>query len=104
MLPELSKEEAANIVRLTKASRRIKMAKMLYLTPHHVFSYQGISDFGYTSVRGVGKSVISVETAIILKRKYGYENVKCFYFRHGFKFKKCKNIYVNINNRNELRI
>ena len=81
MLPELSKEEAERIVKLTKADKRIKMAKMLYLTPHHVFSYQGISNFGYTAVRGVGKSVISVETAIILKRKYGYENVKCFYFR-----------------------
>lgn len=53
----------------------------LYLTPNHVFSYHGITDFIYTAVRGIGKSVISVETAIILKRKYGYENVKCFYFR-----------------------
>ena len=57
------------------------LKNLLYLTPHHVFSYQGISNFVYTAVRGVGKSVISVETAIILKRKYGYENVKCFYFR-----------------------
>lgn len=53
----------------------------LYLTPNHVFSYHGITDFIYTAVRGIGKSVISVETAIILKRKYGYDNVKCFYFR-----------------------
>lgn len=53
----------------------------LYLNTNHVFSYHGITDFVYTAVRGIGKSVISVETAIILKRKYGYENVKCFYFR-----------------------
>lgn len=53
----------------------------LYLNTNHVFSYQGINDFIYTAVRGIGKSVISVETAIILKRKYGYDNVKCFYFR-----------------------
>lgn len=55
----------------------------LYLNTNHVFSLnnKGITDFIYTAVRGVGKSVISVETAIILKRKYGYENVKCFYFR-----------------------
>lgn len=53
----------------------------LYLTPSLPFSYQNISNFVYTAVRGIGKSVISVETAIILKRKYGYENVKCFYFR-----------------------
>lgn len=53
----------------------------LYLNTNHVFSYQGITDFIYTAHRGIGKSVISVETAIILKRKYGYDNVKCFYFR-----------------------
>lgn len=61
--------------------RKMKAKLGLYLTTNHVFSYHGITDFVYTAVRGVGKSVISVETAIILKRKYGYENVKCFYFR-----------------------
>lgn len=65
---------------------KIKAAKKkaelgLYLNTNHVFSYHGITDFIYTAVRGIGKSVISVETAIILKRKYGYDNVKCFYFR-----------------------
>ena len=67
-----------------KAIENFKKAKAklgLYLTTNHVFSYHGITDFIYTAVRGIGKSVISVETAIILKRKYGYENVKCFYFR-----------------------
>jgi len=59
-----------------------KKAKLgLYLTTNHIFSYQGFTDFIYTAVRGIGKSVISVETAIILKRKYGYENVNCYYFR-----------------------
>lgn len=55
----------------------------LYLNTNHIFSYnnKGITDFVYTAVRGIGKSVISVETVLILKRKYGYENVKCFYFR-----------------------
>ena len=55
----------------------------LYLNTNHIFSYnnKGITDFVYTAVRGIGKSVISVETAIILKRKYGYDNVKAFYFR-----------------------
>lgn len=64
-----------------KAKKRAKLG--LYLNTNHVFSYnnKGITDFVYTAVRGIGKSVISVETAIILKRKYGYENVKCFYFR-----------------------
>ena len=55
----------------------------LYLNTNHVFSLnnKGITDFIYTATRGIGKSVISVETAIILKRKYGYANVKCYYFR-----------------------
>lgn len=66
-----------------KKQRRAKEKAQLglYLNTNHVFSYHGITDFIYTAVRGIGKSVISVETAIILKRKYGYENVKCFYFR-----------------------
>ena len=67
---------------LCEAKKRREKAKLgLYLNTNHVFSYHGITDFIYTAVRGIGKSVISVETAIILKRKYGYDNVKCFYFR-----------------------
>ena len=49
------------------ARKRAKLG--LYLTTNHIFSYTGITDFIYTAVRGIGKSVISVETAIILKRK-----------------------------------
>lgn len=71
--------------KIKEANKKAKIKKKaelgLYLTPNHVFSYHGITDFIYTAVRGIGKSVISVETAIILKRKYGYDNVKCFYFR-----------------------
>lgn len=69
---------------ITKKHDARKKAKLgLYLNTNHVFSYntKGITDYIYTAVRGIGKSVISVETAIILKRKYGYDNVKCFYFR-----------------------
>lgn len=58
-----------------------KFKDFLYLGTEFIFSYQGISDFVLTAARGVGKSVVSVETIIILKRKYGYENVKAFYFR-----------------------
>ena len=67
--------------RSDKARKRAQLG--LYLNTNHVFSYnnKGITDYIYTAVRGIGKSVISVETAIILKRKYGYENVKCYYFR-----------------------
>lgn len=66
---------------LEERDRKQKARLGLYLTPNMVFSYNGFSNFVFTAVRGVGKSVISVETAIILKRKYGYDNVKCFYFR-----------------------
>ena len=74
------------VKKLKKMIRTVNKAKEhaklgLYLNTNHVFSYHGMTDFIYTAVRGIGKSVISVETAIILKRKYGYENVKCFYFR-----------------------
>lgn len=66
---------------LAKAKKAKETKDFLYLTTNMPFSYQGISNFVFTAVRGIGKSVISVETAIILKRKYGYENVKCYYFR-----------------------
>lgn len=67
---------------VTKSIEREKLRrKNVYLTTNLPFSFQNISNFVYTAIRGIGKSVISVETVIILKRKYGYENVKCFYFR-----------------------
>lgn len=69
----------SEINKMKKARERAKLG--LYLTPNHVFSYHGITDFIYTATRGVGKTVIAMETAIILKRKYGYENVKVYFFR-----------------------
>lgn len=75
------KEEQAKLRSIKDTQKKKQLG--LYLNTNHIFSYnnKGITDFVYTAVRGVGKSVISVETAIILKRKYGYENVKVFYFR-----------------------
>lgn len=64
-----------------KKKRNEEFANFLYLSPALPFSFTHISNFIYTAVRGIGKSVISIEAAIILARKYGYENVKCFYFR-----------------------
>lgn len=71
------------IDKINKTNVQIKKNKELglYLNTNHIFSYKNITDYIYTAVRGIGKSVISVETAIILKRKYGYDNVKCYYFR-----------------------
>lgn len=77
-MSELAKVRS-QIKKERKAKKRAELG--LYLNTNHVFSYHGITDFIYTAVRGIGKSVISVETAIILKEKYGYENVKCYYFR-----------------------
>ncbi len=53
----------------------------LYLTPHAIMGYHGITDFVVIGSRGRGKSVFSLDAAIAAKRKYGYENVKIYYFR-----------------------
>lgn len=53
----------------------------LYLTPHAIMGYHGITDFIIIGSRGRGKSVFSLDCAISYKRKYGYDNVKIFYFR-----------------------
>lgn len=63
------------------AQKRKKAQLGLYLSPNTPLSYNGYSDFVYTAVRGIGKTVIGLETAIILKNKYGWDNVKCYYFR-----------------------
>ena len=74
MLPARKKIEAKK--------KELKKAQLgLYLTTNFIFSRHNVNNYVITATRGVGKSVISVETAIILKRKYGYENVKCYYFR-----------------------
>ena len=75
------REEQAKLRSVLETQKKKELG--LYLNTNHIFSYnnKGITDFVYTAVRGVGKSVISVETVIILKKKYGYENVKAFYFR-----------------------
>lgn len=48
---------------------------------HFPFSYHGFTEFIMTALRGIGKSVIAMETIIKLKRKYGYDNVKAYWFR-----------------------
>lgn len=68
-----------NIRKIDKVRKKAKLG--LYLNPNWIFSYNGYSDFILTSVRGIGKTVIALDLAIILKRKYGEENVKVYYFR-----------------------
>ena len=53
----------------------------LYLTPHAIMGYHNITHFVVIGSRGRGKSVFSLDAAIAAKEKYGYENVKIFYFR-----------------------
>lgn len=53
----------------------------LYLTPHAIMGYHDITHFVLLGSRGRGKSVVSLDAPIAAKKKYGYENVKIFYFR-----------------------
>lgn len=67
----------------TNADKRAeKSAKLgLYLTPHAIMGYHNVTDFVILGSRGRGKSVISLDAPISYKKKYGYENVKIYYFR-----------------------
>lgn len=59
-----------------------KLANLgLYLTPHALMGYHGYTHNVILGSRGRGKSVISLDAPIAAKKKYGYENVKIFYFR-----------------------
>lgn len=74
------KKKVAEIMKTDYAVR--KKAKLgLYLNTNWLFSYNGFTDFVLTSVRGIGKTVIGLEIGIQLKKKYGNENVKVYYFR-----------------------
>lgn len=59
-----------------------KFEKMgLYLSNKALRGYHNIITYWIIGYRGCGKSVISVDEPISLKRKYGYDNVKFYYFR-----------------------
>lgn len=64
-----------------KANFERKQKLGLYLTPHAIMGYHHITDFVILGSRGRGKSVISLDAPISYKKKYGYENVKIYYFR-----------------------
>lgn len=65
-----------------KAARHEQGQKLgLYLTPHAIMGYHDIVHYYILGSRGRGKSVFSMEAVINAKNKYGWENVKCFYFR-----------------------
>ena len=65
-----------------KAAEYEKYSKLgLYLNPHAIMGYHDITHFLLLGSRGRGKSVVSLDAPIAAKKKYGYENVKIFYFR-----------------------
>lgn len=67
---------------LQKLDKYDKESKLgLYLTPHAIMGYHNITHFVVCGSRGRGKSVFSLDAAIAAKEKYGYDNVKIFYFR-----------------------
>lgn len=67
----------------TEQLNQMKKAEKLglYLTPHAVMGYHNTNHFVIIGSRGRGKSVISLDIVMALKKKYGYENVKAYYFR-----------------------
>ena len=66
-----------------KAEKEIELNNklVLYLTPHALMGYHKIVHFVLLGSRGRGKSVASLDAPISYKRKYGYDNVKIYYFR-----------------------
>lgn len=55
--------------------------KGLYLERN---SFQGCHGYVHNyllGARGIGKSVFSLDEVVAMKHKYGYDNVKCYYFR-----------------------
>lgn len=53
----------------------------LYITPNALMGYHNITNFFILGSRGRGKSVLSLDAPIAAKKKYGYENVRIYYFR-----------------------
>ena len=52
-----------------------------YLSPHALMGYHNIIHYAILGSRGRGKSVISLDAPLAAKEKYGYDNVKIYYFR-----------------------
>lgn len=77
-----SKSRAARVKSARAGEEYDKFSKLgLYLTPHALMGYHGITHYLILGSRGRGKSVISLDAPFAAKKKYGYENVKIFYFR-----------------------
>lgn len=55
--------------------------KGVYLERHSFQGWHGIYHYYLLGARGRGKSVSTMDEVIWAKEKYGYENVKCYYFR-----------------------
>lgn len=77
-IPKIVQEDI-NAGKLNQYNKAAKLG--LYLTPHALMGYHNITDYVVIGARGRGKSVFSLDAAIGCAEKYGYENVKIFYFR-----------------------
>ena len=78
----MGKEANKVLAKIKKQQEDEKDVKLgLYLEKHALMGYHGYYNYVIIGARGRGKSVISVDIPIALKRKYGYENVKVYYFR-----------------------
>lgn len=65
-----------------RVKHKMEELKWDYLTADFVpFSFHGFTEFVLTAIRGIGKTVIAMDTILSLKKKYGYENVKAYWFR-----------------------
>lgn len=68
--------------KIQESKKYQQMQKLgLYLTPHALMGYHNIIHYLILGSRGRGKSVISLDAPLAAKKKYGYDNVKIFYFR-----------------------
>lgn len=81
-LEKLRKQRQKKRLEEHKTNEAIKNNKLgLYLTPHAIMGFHNITHYLILGARGRGKSVISLDAPIAAKKKYGYENVKIYYFR-----------------------
>lgn len=78
-MPKKTRKMIAEMVKQERFKNEQKLG--LYLTPHALMGYHNVTDFVLLGSRGRGKSVASLDAPLSYKKKYGYDNVKIYYFR-----------------------
>lgn len=78
----ISKKTKKLMTEISKTKRELKLEKLgLYYTMHSAMGIPWWTWFWMIGARGRGKSYAAVDTVLGFQRKYGIENVKCYYFR-----------------------